>query len=111
MLYAPLSERQRGVYDAVLTGALRGYLIHGKQNDTGIRDQITPDDKGRRMRQRTNVSYRVDGDDDEWFERLEDGEFVSQVRHEEELEAGRQFHYKNTGKSIIVFVHKISHRF
>ena len=108
VLYAPLSERQRGAYDAVLTGALRGYLINGKENETGMKDQITSVDKGRQMRKRKKVSYRVDGDDDEWFKRVENGEFVSQLPYEEELDAGRQFHYKNTGKSIVVLFRTIS---
>ena len=38
VLYVPLSERQHGTYDAVLTGVLRGYLINGKENETGMKD-------------------------------------------------------------------------
>jgi len=100
VLYAPLSERQRGVYDAVLAGVLRGYLINGKQNENAKEDQAKRLDKGRQMRKRRKVSYKVDGDDDEWFDRLEDGEIAPQPGLEEELDAGRQFHYKNTSKSL-----------
>jgi ATP-dependent DNA helicase len=97
VLYAPLSERQREVYDAVLAGVLRTYLINGKQGGDTKAAQAKQEVEGRRLRKRGRVSYRVDGDDDEWFGRLEEDELDAQVAHEEQLDIGRQFQYKHTG--------------
>ncbi|KAF8515181.1 SNF2 family N-terminal domain-containing protein [Gautieria morchelliformis] len=100
VLYAPLSERQREIYDAVLSGVLRSYLINGKQDGDTKAPRAKREVEGRRMRKRGKVSYRVDGDDDEWFDRLEEGEFDVQVAHEEQLDIGRQFQYKHTVKQV-----------
>ena len=99
VLYAPLSERQREAYNAVLTGALRHFLIHGKEDKNIKKDRRDPEAEGRRLRKRGKVSYKVDGDDDEWFDRLEDGEFNTQATHEQ-LEVGRQYQHKHIGMNF-----------
>ena len=95
VLYAPLSERQREVYNAVLTGVLRSFLINGKQGGVEKKDREKLLVEGRRSRKR--VSYKVDGDDDEWFHKLEQGEFDSPQAHEEQLNMSREFQYKHAG--------------
>ncbi|KAF8530036.1 SNF2 family DNA-dependent ATPase [Hysterangium stoloniferum] len=94
VLYAPLSERQRAVYDAVLTGVLRSYLINGKRDSVVVAD-VT---RGRGMRKRRKVSYKVDSDDEAWFENLESDE--SQMAQEDELDAAQQFNLKNSVKQV-----------
>ena len=95
VLYAPLSQRQREVYNAVLTGVLRNYLINGKQGGDTEKGQAKLEVEGRRLRKR--VSYDVDGEDDEWFDKLERGEFDVQAGYEEQLKMSREFQYKHTG--------------
>lgn len=81
VLYAPLSEQQREAYDRVLSGSLRSYLIstsslnptaRPEQRQTAV--EVTTDDK-RRMRSQNDKGkrkvYDFDGDDDEYFEMLE----------------------------------------
>ena len=95
VLYAPLSEEQREIYNAVVTGALRRYLINGKQGGDVKQGQAKPEVEGRRLRKR--VSYNVDGDDDEWFDRLQHGDFDAQPGLAEQVDLGREFHYKHAG--------------
>ena len=127
VLYAPLSVRQREAYDHVLDGGLRKWLIHGgtggvevvdddeaieeedsddeAEVDAGIEEDEDEEDSGSRRASKRVIKggrkiYDVDGDDDEYFERLELGDFdkrgVKAIKTKEEEEAeeakiGREF--------------------
>ncbi|GLB42625.1 putative SNF2 family N-terminal domain [Lyophyllum shimeji] len=110
VLYAPLSVQQREAYDRVLDGTLRSYLI-GK--NPAKEKKVEPIEDGpRRLRsaggKRGRKSYAVDGDDDEYFEMLEKGEFDErgveekiEEQHERELERlGREHQYRSTVKQV-----------
>src|SRR5277367_5311041 len=102
VLYAPPSVRQREAYDRVLDGGLRKWLIQGgtggvevvdddeaiEQEDSDDEAEVDAqikedeDEKGsgsRRASKRVikggRKIYDVDGDDDQYFERLERGDF------------------------------------
>lgn len=98
VLYAPLSERQRELYDAIVNGVLRNYLIDGKQEKAKAA-VVALTSEGRFRQRRNDVKYDVDGDDEDWFANLEGGN-PQPEKHEEELEAGRKFFYKNSGKGL-----------
>lgn len=125
MLYAPLTERQRQVYDAVLGGGLRSFLIAGKAATedaaaaTRAGPQLTAAELAapRKMRSQPGKGgkgkkrkrYDVDGDDDEYFERLENGEELEAAENEGVVEAGtkeeghsvgRDWMYKSSGGSF-----------
>lgn len=122
VLYAPLSIRQREAYDRVLDGGLRKWLIHGGTGgddvvkNTGVQDEENktnvaeslPDEEeededektqkprtSRRTIKGGRKSYNVDGDDDEYFEMLEQGHVderglkVVKTREEEQVEEAR----------------------
>ncbi|TEB25773.1 hypothetical protein FA13DRAFT_1756533 [Coprinellus micaceus] len=77
VLYAPLSVRQREAYDRVLDGDLRSWLIGGgtaaeKEEDSEEEDENKT--KRSLRRRRGKKFYDVDGDDDEYFDKLERGE-------------------------------------
>ncbi|KAF8590398.1 hypothetical protein K439DRAFT_1330028, partial [Ramaria rubella] len=99
VLYAPLSERQRGVYDAVLTGVLRSYLINGKQDEDAKNHRAKQlAAKSRQSRKWRKAIFRVKDDGESLYDELnvvEESTTARDVR-EEELDLGRQFHYKNT---------------
>lgn len=76
VLYAPLSVIQREAYDRVLEGTLRTYLMQMK-DPKGVKTVVEPEDLGPmklRSHQKGRPSYIVDEDDDEYFEKLENGE-------------------------------------
>lgn len=97
VLYAPLSEKQRGIYDAVLTGVLRTFLINGKQDKKAKVGVAMSEVEGRRLRPRGKVNYKADEDDNGLSQRYEDGGFDAQKAHEEQLELGRNFQHKHAG--------------
>ncbi|KIJ55252.1 hypothetical protein M422DRAFT_41263 [Sphaerobolus stellatus SS14] len=79
VLYAPLSERQRELYDAILDGALRNFLIAGKQGQA--KKAIVDVNEGRKLRKKG-------------------------IKHDDnrapstEVEAGRDYFYKNSIKQV-----------
>ncbi|EIN06874.1 hypothetical protein PUNSTDRAFT_90611 [Punctularia strigosozonata HHB-11173 SS5] len=79
VLYAPLTEQQRSLYDAVVGGGLRALLLKNQQKGGGgaAVEKIKADldvDAPRKMRSGKRKKYDLDSeDDDEYFERLEKG--------------------------------------
>jgi ATP-dependent DNA helicase len=138
VLYAPLSVRQREAYNHVLDGGLRKWLIQGGTGGVEVVDDdeaIEEEDKNDEVveveaeieeddekeisgsRRASNLfikggrkRYEVDGDDDEYFEKLERGDFderglkVIKTKEEEEAEEaklGREFQFRTKGKLLL----------
>ncbi|KAL5480577.1 IRC5 [Sanghuangporus weigelae] len=114
VLYAPLTEKQKAVYEAVINKSLRRFLIDNKQQMTEEEIQSERARKalerermlseGRKLRHRgVKRNYDVDGSDREYFKKLENGEFdqmSGNVRPKTEdtaLELGKQYH---RGKAV-----------
>ena len=131
VLYAPLSMRQREAYDRVLDGGLRKWLIQGGTGGVEVVDDDEPiveedktdevvaveaeieedEDSGSRRASKRFIKggkkrYEVDGDDDEYFEKLERGDFnerglkIIKTKEEEEAEEaklGREFQFRTKG--------------
>lgn len=110
VLYCPLSMRQREAYDKVLDGNLRSWLIKGgtsgdaeqkekdQSEEKGEREEESDDDDesekrrvSKRLARSGRKSYAVDGDDDDYFDLVENGEVnergVIIVKTTEEKEA------------------------
>ncbi|KDQ52516.1 hypothetical protein JAAARDRAFT_184081 [Jaapia argillacea MUCL 33604] len=133
VLYAPLSEQQREVYDGIVEGGLRGLLVKGVMNKAGgdgkeVQDKKDEDEKvggdvdgPRRLRsgggkgggktkgkkggkEKERKVYDVDGDDDEYFARLEAGEFESsgkgKGKEKTVEEVGKDWHYRSALKQV-----------
>ncbi|KAH7926002.1 hypothetical protein BV22DRAFT_1063947 [Leucogyrophana mollusca] len=96
VLYAPLSIRQRDLYDKVVEGGLRSFLLGKRDKDEAVKVEMDVDApmklrKGKRRR------YDVDGDDDEYFEMLEDGGVAKVKGGSNDLaEIAREHQYKTT---------------
>lgn len=140
VLYAPLSVRQREAYECVLDGGIREWLIRGgaggvqivkddeveTAHDQGKNDvgEVKPDENmevtedephvriSKRLEKRGRKNYDVDGDDDEYFEMLEQGKLdtrgVIPVLTQEEEEAeeariGRDHHLRTKGLSYTIY--------
>lgn len=107
VLYCPLSVRQREAYDKVLDGGLRSWLIKGgtaaeatqeRRADEEEREEDSEGDKtdkrrrvSKRLSRAGRKSYAVDGDDDEYFDMVENGDVdergIISVKTNEEKEA------------------------
>uniref|UniRef100_D8Q475 SNF2 family DNA-dependent ATPase n=1 Tax=Schizophyllum commune (strain H4-8 / FGSC 9210) TaxID=578458 RepID=D8Q475_SCHCM len=77
VLNAPLSRQQRETYDHIVNGTLRAYLIGKEKEKEGKEKKLTEEElnapRQLRVKGRMNGRYTVDGDDDEYFENLENG--------------------------------------
>lgn len=75
VLYAPLSVIQRETYNKALDGSLRTHLI-GQEATKNKSAPAVDHDEPRQLRKRKGgrKSYSVDGDDDDYFAMLEQGE-------------------------------------
>ena len=112
MLYAPLSEKQRELYDAVVRGGLRTLLIGDEPDDeadaeaTDAQPEEEEGKSSRKLRKRDKKKYDVDGNDDEYFKRLENGQVhgIKQRDTGKDTAAlGRDHAYKTRGSILLVF--------
>lgn len=109
VLYAPLSRKQREVYDAVLTGHLRALLLKaGKTIDdnqnivdaeksASEEEEIVGPRKSKRKAAKKRKTYDDDGDDDEYFRKLDNGELEAERLHRQAQDAddvGREWQRK-----------------
>jgi ATP-dependent DNA helicase len=113
LLYAPLTEQQREVYEVVLRGGIRKYLIEGvkdKEESAKKGKDERKEDEGRklRVRGRNKPSYDVDNvDDSAYFRTLESGEFYEEKRRREEertMELGEAYKKKKASSSYFYSV-------
>lgn len=94
LIYAPLTEPQREIYDAVVDGGLRSYLMSGRKEKQ--RTAVEVEDGPMKLRSanyKTGKTKRaafdlLDGDDDEYFKLLESGELEEKTRRKREEDLG-----------------------
>ncbi|KAG0696609.1 SNF2 family N-terminal domain-containing protein [Suillus ampliporus] len=101
VLYAPLSMGQRDLYDNILDGSLRSFLL-GVSKEAAVEkvDEIDLD-APMKLRKQKKRRYDVDGDDDEYFEMLEDGGVVKVKGPKEDVsELAKQHQQLATRKQI-----------
>ena len=97
LIYAPLTEAQREIYDAIVDGGLRTYLMSGKKEKQQA--AVDVDDGPMKLRSTRYKSGKakqtafdvLDGDDDEYFKLLESGQLDEKTKRKEEdlVELGR----------------------
>ena len=113
VLYAPLTEKQKSVYEAVINRGLRKFLIDSKKQTSEEEMEAEREKKaqerermlseGRKLRHRgVKRHYNVDGSDREYFKKLENGEFddmpaYARPKVDSALELGKQYHHKKAG--------------
>ena len=122
VLYAPLSQKQREVYDAILKGHLRALLMKaGKVANEDAQEEKAKESaaetkNGMRNTRRKGVGakrkdYDIDGDDDEYFRKLENGELEAEKsrRHaggKTAEELGREWQFKAQRKQWCFFSYR-----
>lgn len=124
VLYTPLTEQQRELYEVAVRGdkALRQHLITQMQAETehlnGAESQSEEDEKplhevtsekrqakGKGLRTGDRKTYVEDSDDEDYFRRLDEGEI--QARQEsgrKEGELGREWQRRAAGKHPALLV-------
>lgn len=113
VLYAPLTEQQKRIYEAVVNRSLRSLLIEGQEHEKekekaeerkkkDLERMLT---EKRQLRKRGQKRYYdVDGSDRDYFKKLESGEldkFAPENRFRKEkssLELGKEYYHRKAGK-------------
>lgn len=100
VLYAPLSVGQRDLYDNILDGSLRNFLL-GVSKEAVVEKVAEIDvDAPMKLRKQKKTRYDVDGSDDEYFEMLEDGGAKFKEPKEDASELAKQHRQLATRKQI-----------
>ncbi|KAG2144397.1 SNF2 family N-terminal domain-containing protein [Suillus bovinus] len=101
VLYAPLSIGQRNLYDNILDGSLRNFLL-GISKEAAVEKVVEIDlDAPMKLRKPKKTRYDADGNDDEYFEMLEDGGGSTVKELEEDVsEMAKQHQQLATRKQI-----------
>lgn len=76
LLYAPLTQQQKDIYQAIVTRSIRQYLIDkkgGKENDDETDETMQEDEHGRAIRKKDRISYKIEESDSKYLKDLERG--------------------------------------
>lgn len=106
VIYAPLSVKQRDLYDEIVEGRIRRFLIgNGTEDASTEKEKLVDVNAPRQLREGKKRRYDLDGDDEEYFERIEKGEAGdgSKKAEEDVAEVGRQHRMRESGKRAVVF--------
>lgn len=97
VIYAPLSVKQRNLYDEIVEGRIRRFLIgKGIEKPTAGREVVDVD-APRKLRGGKRRRYDMDGNDEEYFERIEKGEMRDETT-EDVSELGKQHRMRESGE-------------
>lgn len=124
VLYAPLTEQQKRIYEAVLNRSLRKLLITGEEVEKEKKEAEERKKKelermlteGRKLRKRgTKRHYDVEECDRTYFKKLEAGEldqFSPENRFKKDksdFELGKEFHERKEGSQTICHSRQMVH--
>lgn len=101
VIYAPLSVKQRDLYDEIVQGRVRRFLIEKGIDDplAGKKEEVDVN-APRKLRGGKRRRYDVDGSDDEYFERVEKGDEDEEgtKKTEDVSEVGRRHRMRENGE-------------
>lgn len=98
VIYAPLSVRQRDLYDEIVEGRIRRFLLaKGIEDPSAEKKDEVDVNAPRQLRGGKRRRYDLDGSDDEYFERMEKGEEGTRKKEDEVAELGRQYQLRESG--------------
>ena len=98
VIYAPLSVRQRDLYDEIVQGRIRQFLIEKGIEDPSAEKDTVDVNAPRKLRGNKKRRYDVDESDAEYFERMEEGEEAQGAKGAEETaDVGRQYRMRKSG--------------
>lgn len=104
VLYAPLTKGQKEIYEQIVSGDIREYLTRESGKDKDVVKVNVDVDAPRQTRGAGNATrYDLDGDDDEYFDRLEAGSPRKVTPNSKAVDLhdiARDYQHKATRKSL-----------
>lgn len=101
LLYAPLTQQQKDIYQAIVSRQIRQYLVDKKSNqgeEVKPEPEIEePDVEGRRSRKQQRVNYKIEENDSKFIRDLENGENLDEpngVKEKSAAEIGKEWAMK-----------------
>ena len=111
LLYAPLTQQQKDIYQAIVSGQIRKFLVDkrrgaGKVEENGPElNQPVEEEGGRRGRKRAKVNYRIEENDSKFIRDLENGvaaEELNGVQEKSAAEVGEEWALKQASKFKLI---------
>jgi ATP-dependent DNA helicase len=110
LLYAPLTQQQKDIYQAIVSGQIRQFLVDKKSGNGEVETEEKPepvveavDANGRGKRKRGRVNYKIEENDDKYVRDLENGVKVDEpsgVEEKSAAEVGKDWALKQASKLI-----------
>lgn len=112
LLYAPLTQQQKDIYQAIVSGQIRQFLVdkrssteHEEKPELPELEQpaILEDDAPRRSRKKARVNYKIEENDNKYIKALENGTLKDEPSGVEPersaAEIGKEWQLKQASKS------------
>ncbi|WVQ64621.1 uncharacterized protein L199_002788 [Kwoniella botswanensis] len=115
LLYAPLTQQQKDIYQAIASGSIRQFLIDKKsggndEENAEVEEQPQPEaeaiseaSNGRASRKKERVNYKIEENDSKFIRDLENGVKVDEpsgVKEKSAAEIGRDWALQQAKKSV-----------
>ena len=110
LLYAPLTQQQKDIYQAIVSRQIRQFLVDKKSGHEAAAEPVPKPEpvqeegKGRRGgRKKARIDYRIEENDSKYIRDLENGVTKSEpaVPEKTAAEVGREWALKQASKSIV----------
>ncbi|KAG2070844.1 hypothetical protein BDR04DRAFT_1231463 [Suillus decipiens] len=122
VLYAPLSVSQRNLYDNILDGSLRNFLLGVSKEAAAVEKVAEVDmDAPMKLRKQKKMRYDLYGNDDKYFKMLEDGgeakaketkeDIFELARHHQQLATRKQINNMKLQSAVMQLRKVCSHPF
>lgn len=81
LLYAPLTQQQKDIYQAIVSRQIRQYLVNKKSDreeeepvpELEQKPQVEEENDGRKVRKKSKVNYKIEENDSKYIRDLENG--------------------------------------
>jgi len=110
LLYAPLTQQQKDIYQAIVSRNIRKYLVdkvsgREEEGEEGVKE--VAESEGRSKRNLGRIDYKIEENDSKFINDLQDGvakEEPSGVKDKSATEVGQEWAYKQASKSVLAIL-------
>jgi len=110
LLYAPLTQQQKDIYQAIVSRNIRKYLVdkvsgREEEEEEGVKEVV--ENEGRSKRNLGRIDYKIEENDSKFINDLQDGvakEEPSGVKDKSATEVGQEWAYKQASKSVLAIL-------
>jgi len=108
LLYAPLTQSQKDIYQAIVSRNIRNYLVdkvsgREEEGENGVKEVVEEVSEGRAKRKLGRIDYKIEENDSKFINDLQDGvakEEASGEKNKAAPEVGQEWAYKQASKSL-----------